>query len=84
MLDDIPIDPLASLQNCTLDEVISILQNNACDTILNSNQAGFDSFFLRKCGRGSPYIDFGFLKIRNQIRVGGDLNLGGWVVHPLP
>jgi hypothetical protein len=37
MLDDIPIDPLASLQNCTLDEVISILQNNACDPIVNSN-----------------------------------------------
>jgi hypothetical protein len=41
-------------------------------------------FFERKCGRGSPYSDFGFLKIRTQIRVCGDLNLGGWVVHPLP
>jgi hypothetical protein len=41
-------------------------------------------FFERKCGRGSPYNDFGFLKIRTQIRVCGDLNLGGWVVHPLP
>jgi hypothetical protein len=25
-----------------------------------------------------------FLKIRTQIRVNGDLNLGGWIVHPLP
>jgi hypothetical protein len=41
-------------------------------------------FFERKRGRGSPYSDFGFLKIRTQIRVCGDLNLGGWVVHPLP
>jgi hypothetical protein len=41
-------------------------------------------FFERKCGRGSPYSDFGFLKIRTQIRICGDLNLGGWVVHPLP
>jgi hypothetical protein len=41
-------------------------------------------FFERKCGRGSPYSDFGFLKIRTQIHVCGDLNLGGWVVHPLP
>jgi hypothetical protein len=41
-------------------------------------------FFERKCGRGSPYSDFGFLKIRTQIRVCVDLNLGGWVVHPLP
>jgi hypothetical protein len=41
-------------------------------------------FFERKCGRGSLYSDFVFLKIRTQIRVYGDLNLGGWVVHPLP
>jgi hypothetical protein len=31
MLDDIPNDTLASLENCTLDEIISILQNHACD-----------------------------------------------------
>jgi hypothetical protein len=41
-------------------------------------------FFERKCGRGSPYSRFDFLKIRTQIWVCGDLNLGGWVVHPLP
>jgi hypothetical protein len=41
-------------------------------------------FFERKCGRGSPYGDFGFLKIRTQICICGDLNLGDWVVHPLP
>jgi hypothetical protein len=41
-------------------------------------------FFEKKCGRGSPYSDFGFLKIRTQIHVCGNLNLGGWVVHPLP
>jgi hypothetical protein len=43
-----------------------------------------DFFFERKCGRGSPYNDFGFLKIRTQIHIYGDLNLSGWVVHPLP
>jgi hypothetical protein len=30
MLDDIPNDPLASLENCTFDKIISILQNHAC------------------------------------------------------
>jgi hypothetical protein len=44
MLDDIPNDPLSYLENCTLDEVISILQNYACDPIVNSNQLGFGSF----------------------------------------
>jgi hypothetical protein len=34
MLDAIPNDPLTSLENCTLDEVISILQNYACDPLL--------------------------------------------------
>jgi hypothetical protein len=34
-------------------------------------------FFERKCGRGSPYNDFVFLKIRTQNCVCGDLNLGG-------
>jgi Mor family transcriptional regulator len=43
MLDDIPNDSLASLENCTLDEVISILQNYACDPIVNSNQVGSGS-----------------------------------------
>jgi hypothetical protein len=40
--------------------------------------------FLRKYGRGSPYIDFVFQKIRIQISILGDLNLGGLVIHPLP
>jgi hypothetical protein len=44
MLDDTPSYPLASLENCTLDEVISILQNHVCDPTINSNQAGFGSF----------------------------------------
>jgi hypothetical protein len=39
MLDDTPSYPLASLENCTLDEVISILQNHVCDPTINSNQA---------------------------------------------
>jgi hypothetical protein len=43
MLDDIPNDPLASLENCTLDEIISILQNHACDPTINTNQEGFVS-----------------------------------------
>jgi hypothetical protein len=37
MLDDIPNDTLASLENCTLDEIISILQNHACDPTINTN-----------------------------------------------
>jgi hypothetical protein len=41
MLDDMPNDPLASLENCTLDEIISVLQNHACDPDMDSNQAGF-------------------------------------------
>jgi hypothetical protein len=44
MLDDIPNDPLASPENCTLDEIISGLQNHACDPSVDSNQAGFGSF----------------------------------------
>jgi hypothetical protein len=44
MLDDIPNDPLASLENCTHDEVMSILQNYACDPTINTNQAGFGSY----------------------------------------
>jgi hypothetical protein len=35
---------LASLENCTLNEVISMLKYYACDPIFNSNQAGFGSF----------------------------------------
>jgi hypothetical protein len=46
--------------------------------------SNFTFFFERKCGRESPYSDFGFSKIGIQICVCGDLNLGGWVVHPLP
>jgi hypothetical protein len=41
MLNDIPNDPLASLENYTLDEVISFLQNHACDATTNVNQTGF-------------------------------------------
>jgi hypothetical protein len=41
ILDDIP---LTSLENCTLDEIISILQNHSCDPHVDSNQAGVGSF----------------------------------------
>jgi hypothetical protein len=44
MLDDIPNDPLAFLENCTLDEIIFILQNYVCDPLVDSNQAAFGSF----------------------------------------
>jgi hypothetical protein len=44
MLDDIPNDPLASLENCTRDEVMSILQNYACDPTINTNQVSFGSY----------------------------------------
>jgi hypothetical protein len=36
-------DPLSSLKNCTLNEMISILQNRACDSDVDSNQAGFET-----------------------------------------
>jgi hypothetical protein len=43
------------------------------------------SFFLKGNVVGeAPTMIFVFLKIRTQIRVYGDLNLGGWVVHLLP
>jgi hypothetical protein len=51
MLDDIPSDPLASLENCTLDEIISILQNHACDPLVDSNQAGFGTFIANQAIR---------------------------------
>jgi uncharacterized protein (UPF0147 family) len=38
ILDDIPNDTLASLENCTLDEIISILQNHACDPTINTKR----------------------------------------------
>jgi hypothetical protein len=44
MLDDIPNVPLASLEKCTLDEIIFMLQNYVCDPLVDSNQAGFGSF----------------------------------------
>jgi hypothetical protein len=44
MLDDIANDPLASLENFTLDEIISVLQNHACDPHVDYNQGGFGSF----------------------------------------
>jgi hypothetical protein len=40
-------------------------------------------FFLKGNAVGEAPIAF-FLKIRTQIRLCRDLNLGGWVVHPLP
>jgi hypothetical protein len=43
MLDDIPNDHLASPKNCTLDKILSILQNHGCDPHVDSNQAGFDT-----------------------------------------
>jgi hypothetical protein len=46
MLDDIPNNPLASLKKCTLDEIISILQNHACDPLVDSNQTGFGTFIV--------------------------------------
>jgi hypothetical protein len=47
MLDDITNDPLASLENYTLDEIISILQNHACDPHVDSNLAGFGSLIAK-------------------------------------
>jgi hypothetical protein len=41
VLDDIPNDPLSSLENFTIDEIISILQNHACDPNVDSKQVGF-------------------------------------------
>jgi hypothetical protein len=35
---------IPSLENCTHDEVISILQNYACDPTINTNQADFGSY----------------------------------------
>jgi hypothetical protein len=46
MLDDKPNDPLFSLENFTLGEVISILQNYACDLIINTNKEGFGSYSI--------------------------------------
>jgi hypothetical protein len=43
MLDDIPNDPLASPENCTLDKIVSILQNHASDPHVDSNLVGFDT-----------------------------------------
>jgi hypothetical protein len=34
-------DHLSSPKNCTLDEMTSVLQNHACDSDVDSNQAGF-------------------------------------------
>jgi hypothetical protein len=44
MLGDIPNDPLASPQNCTLNEIISVLQNHACDPTINTKQVCFGSY----------------------------------------
>jgi hypothetical protein len=44
LINEVPNHPLASLENCTLDEVISVLQNYACDPTTTVNQAGFDSY----------------------------------------
>jgi hypothetical protein len=35
---------LASLEICTLDEIISILYNHTYDPLVDSSQAGFDTF----------------------------------------
>jgi hypothetical protein len=40
----IPNDLLAYLGNYTLDRIISISQNHACDPTINTNQAGFGSY----------------------------------------
>jgi hypothetical protein len=41
------------------------------------------SFFLRNTVGEAPTTGFYFLIIRTQIYIREDLNLGGWVVHPL-
>jgi hypothetical protein len=42
-------------------------------------------FYLKGNAVGeAPTAILFFKKIRTQIRVRKDLNLGGWVVHPLP
>jgi hypothetical protein len=41
MLDDIPNNPL---ENCTLNEYLSMLQNHACDPTVVTNHVGFGSF----------------------------------------
>ena len=41
-------------------------------------------FFLMESGGGNTHIEFYFEIIRTQIRIPEDLNLGGWIVHPLP
>jgi hypothetical protein len=73
------IDVPVVIHGASFQANLIILGTKGLDVVL-----GMDFFFERKCGRGSPYSDFVFLKIRTQIRVYGDLNLGGWVVHPLP
>ena len=37
-------DPFLDLENCSLHELISILQKFASDPSINTNQAGFDSY----------------------------------------
>jgi hypothetical protein len=44
----------------------------------------FAFFFKGNAVGEAPTAILVFLKIRTQIRVCGDLNLGGWVVHQLP
>jgi hypothetical protein len=41
ILDDIP---LASLENCTIDNYILFLQKQACDSHVDSSQVDFGSF----------------------------------------
>ena len=43
MLNEVK-DPLLDLENCSLHELISILQKFASDPSINTNQAGFGSY----------------------------------------
>ena len=43
MLNEVK-EPLLDLDNCSLEELISILQKFASDSSINANQAGFGSY----------------------------------------
>jgi hypothetical protein len=49
MLNDISNDPLAYLENCTLNKIIYILKNYACDSTINVKQACFWLLCCRSC-----------------------------------
>jgi hypothetical protein len=67
------------VDGCNIYEVILFFKKLSLSPNASSMNVAFTKhiFFQRKCGRGSPYSDFVFLKIRTQIRICGDLNLGG-------